>query len=84
MTQRERIGGNLDVAAMKALHGAPNADPRMHHFESMARDDQATAIRSMAASGMSELALSAATRLSVEQIRRVLGEPIQPTAGEAP
>lgn len=44
----------------------------MLHFEVLTREEQENAIRSLADDGMSEYQLAAATRLSVEMIRRVL------------
>ena len=46
----------------------------MHYFALLTRDEQRAAIVRLAASGASEYTISAATRLSVEQIRIVLGE----------
>ncbi|TLZ37706.1 MAG: hypothetical protein E6K23_17385 [Gammaproteobacteria bacterium] len=46
----------------------------LHHFQLLDREQQAQAIRRLAASGMSENTIAAATRLSVEQIRRILAE----------
>jgi hypothetical protein len=44
------------------------------HFCLLDREQQANAIRSMSAQGWSDYRIAAATRLSVEQIRRVLAE----------
>jgi hypothetical protein len=57
------VGGKLDLAAMGRLH-----------FRILSRDQQAAAIRRLAASGMSDYGISHATGLAVEQIRRVLSE----------
>jgi uncharacterized protein YoaH (UPF0181 family) len=46
----------------------------MAHFHSLTREQQADAVRRLAATGMSDFGISAATRLSVEQIRRVQAE----------
>lgn len=51
---------------------------RRYHFASLNCEQQADAIRRLAAAGHGETTISAATSLSVEQIRRVLDEhPIQ-------
>lgn len=42
------------------------------HFELLDREEQEHAIRRLAREGMSEYSIAAATRLSVEMIRRVL------------
>lgn len=42
------------------------------HFLSLTQDEQTAAICKLAAQGWSEHGIAAATRLSVEQIRRVL------------
>lgn len=54
----------------------------LHHFVMLDRDQQAAAIRKLAASGVSDYGVSAATRLSVEFVRTVIG-PRRPRAGEA-
>jgi hypothetical protein len=46
----------------------------MVHFHTLTRAEQALAIRHLAASGMPEYTIATATELSVEMIRRVLGE----------
>ena len=46
----------------------------MHYFALLTRDEQAEAIIRMAAQRMSESTISAATQLSIEQIRQVLGQ----------
>jgi hypothetical protein len=49
-------------------------DARREHFDSLTRSEQEAAIRRMAADGASEYGISAATGLSVEMVRRILGE----------
>ena len=52
-----------------------SAPPReLMHFLLLTQEEQAAAIRRLAAQGWSELSIAAATKLSVEQIRRVLTE----------
>jgi hypothetical protein len=46
---------------------------RMHHFQLMSQEEQRTAIQRLAASGMSAHTIAAATQLSVEMIRTILG-----------
>jgi hypothetical protein len=57
------IAGKLDMDAMRILH-----------FTALDQVGQAEAIRRMAREGYSELAVSQATGLSIEQIRRTLLE----------
>lgn len=59
MTGR-RIGGRLDYSRL--------------HFWTLEPEQQAAAIRRLIASGMSEYGASHATGLSVEMVRRILGE----------
>lgn len=74
-TMRRSIGGKLDLTVLSALAGtvAPDTN-RMAHFHALAREQQAEAIRRLAATGMSEHSMAHATGLAVEQIRRVLAE----------
>ena len=46
----------------------------LYHFLLLTREEQHAAIRRLASSGMNEYTIAAATRLSVEQIRRALAE----------
>lgn len=48
---------------------------QLHHFLLLDREQQAQAIRRMANTGWSDSSIAAATRLSVEQVRRILAEP---------
>ena len=48
---------------------------RMHHWLSLSPEQQADAIRRLAALGWSEHGIAHATRLAVEQVRRLLAEP---------
>jgi hypothetical protein len=66
-----RIGGTLDLAALAHLAGG---DARMRHFQLLTHDRQVQAIRGMLAQGTTEYGVAAATGLSVEFIRQVLGE----------
>ena len=49
-------------------------DRRMDYFQLLDREQQEAAIRRLAASGMSDHGVSAATRLTVEMVRAILGE----------
>lgn len=49
-------------------------DRRMHYFAMLTHDEQASAIHRLSRSGMSDHGISAATQLSVEMIRKILGE----------
>jgi DNA-binding NarL/FixJ family response regulator len=46
----------------------------LRHFLLLDRDQQESAIRRLAASGMNDYGIAAATGLSVEMVRRVIGE----------
>jgi hypothetical protein len=50
------------------------ADPGMRNFLSLEHSDQIAAIKQLADSGMGDYAVAAATRLSVEEVRRILRE----------
>jgi hypothetical protein len=65
MSRADRVGGVLSTEALARLH-----------FHSLDRDQQAQAIRRLAASGQGDHTIAHATGLSVEQIRRVLAEQI--------
>lgn len=78
---RSTIGGCLDMAALSRLAGDPDTD-RMRHFATLDREQQAQAIRRLANLGWSESSIAAASRLSVEQIRRVLAE-LHPAKSES-
>ena len=67
---RSTIGGLLDYAR---LVGNPDTN-RMRHFHALDREQQAQAIRRLAATGMSEHGIAHATGLSVEMVRHVLAE----------
>jgi hypothetical protein len=47
----------------------------LYHFLLLDRDQQIQAIQRLSKSGMSDHTIAAATRLSVEQVRRLLAEP---------
>jgi ABC-type phosphate/phosphonate transport system ATPase subunit len=56
-----------------------SADAHMNYFVMLSREEQHEAIHRLANSGMSDYAIAAATRLSVEMIRVILGEkPAEP------
>lgn len=63
MTSRSDIGGKLDMTALARMH-----------FHALDREQQAQAVRRLAATGQSEHTISHATGLAVEQVRRVLTE----------
>lgn len=54
---------------------ATGAEPRLHYFAMLSSEEQRAAIHRLAASGMSHHVIAAATKLSVEMIRIVLGPP---------
>lgn len=57
------------------MSAIPSAEQtRIRHFLALGQEAQAGAIRRMAAAGHSTATIAAATRLSEEQIRRVLEE----------
>lgn len=55
------IGGTLDVAALARMH-----------FHALDREEQAAAIRRLAASGQGDHTIAHATGLSVEAVRQLL------------
>jgi hypothetical protein len=61
----------MNIARRAALR---DDHDRMRHFASLDRQQQAQAIRRLAATGMTDHDISHATRLAVEQIRTMLGE----------
>ena len=70
---RQTIGGRLDLAALSKLAGDPDRD-RMRHFHQLDHTQQVQAIHRLAAAGMSDHGIAQATALSVEFVRRLLGE----------
>lgn len=46
----------------------------MRHFELLDHEEQRSAIQRLSVAGMGDYAIAAATMLSVEQIRKILGE----------
>lgn len=75
------IGGRLDMDALAALSGPQDHDEaRMQHFRCLDHSRQAEAIRRLHAAGYSIHGISAATRLSVEAISRVLEDSSQGAA----
>jgi 2-iminoacetate synthase ThiH len=51
-----------------------SAGREMHYFAMLSREEQREAIRRLANSGMSDYTIAAATKLSVEMVRIILGE----------
>jgi DNA invertase Pin-like site-specific DNA recombinase len=51
-----------------------NDPDQMRHFAALDREQQAQAIRRLIAAGQSEHTIARATGLSVEMVRRVIGE----------
>lgn len=49
-------------------------DREMHYFLLLSHDEQRDAIQRLAAGGMSDYTIAAATSLSVEMVRNILGE----------
>lgn len=56
------------------MSGAAKQSREMHYFAMLNRDEQHAAIHRLTASGMSDYGIAAATRLSVEMVRTILGE----------
>ena len=79
---RSAIGGKLGCDAYRLL--ADCTDSRLRSFVTMNREQQAAAIRRMASEGRSDHTIATATRLSVEQIRRILAEPRPATSESDP
>ena len=53
---------------------AARRDRELHHFLLLDHDEQVAAIQGLARSGMGDYTIAAATGLSVEAIRRIIGE----------
>jgi hypothetical protein len=49
-------------------------DRRMHYFVMLTRDEQVDAIHRLSRSGMTDHGIASATQLSVEMVRKILGE----------
>lgn len=62
----------MSASYWRDLVGATLVDRDRHRPQS--RDDMRAAVREMAATGMTDHTIAAATCLSVEQVRRLLGE----------
>jgi 2-iminoacetate synthase ThiH len=60
-----------------------SADAHMHHFAVLSAGEQHEAIHKLARSGMGDYSIAAATRLSVEMVRKILGERKASEATEA-
>lgn len=73
---RSTIPGRLDAAAMQALYGRQRDSDvdanRMRHFDLLTQSERENAIRRMATAGFTDGEISAATKLAIEQVRRVL------------
>jgi ABC-type phosphate/phosphonate transport system ATPase subunit len=52
-----------------------SADSHMHYFAMLSREEQHQAIHKLSNGGMSDYAIAAATKLSIEMIRFILGQP---------
>jgi hypothetical protein len=61
------VPGRLDMTALAALAGRDRHRPQTH-------DEMRVAVHEMAARGMSAQSIAAAAQLSVEAVRRMLGE----------
>jgi len=69
-------GDSLDYRAVTAQPDPKDSEAAaMRHFHSLSREQQADAIRRLAATGMSEVGIARATRLSIERVRRVVLRP---------
>ncbi len=56
------------------MSGQAHLDRRLFYFQLLSREEQCLAIAKLARQGFSDHGISAATTLSVEQIRKILGE----------
>jgi hypothetical protein len=79
---QENKSPNVGATEGARLMPPTDADAR-RYFHVLTREQQADAIRKLAADGMSELALAAATRYSVEMIREILAAPRDAEAARA-
>ena len=73
-TRRRRVGSDLDSAALTSLATCDTEEARMRHFALLTRDQQAQAVKRLAAAGMSDAAIARATRMSVDAVCRLLAE----------
>ena len=55
-----------------------SASPEFALFAMLRQEEQVRAIKRMAAEGMPECTIAAATRISVEAVRRIIAEQSQP------
>ncbi len=60
--------------SMSAIVSTAHIPREMHYFAMISRDEQHAAIHRLAPSGMSDYGIAAATPLSAEMIRAILGE----------
>ena len=56
------------------MEPAPAPGRELMHFALLVREQQRNAILRLAGSGMSDYTIAAATRLSVEMVRAIIGE----------
>ncbi len=52
----------------------PHREREMRHFMLLSADEQRAAIAKLAAAGMSDYGIAAASGLAVEMIRKIIGE----------
>lgn len=69
MSPIQRIGGVLTLEALTALTGRDQHRPQ-------SRDEMRVAVHEMASRGMTDHTIAAAKCLSVEQVRRLLGQEV--------
>lgn len=50
------------------------ADPSIQYFHALTREEQIAVVKRMATDGWTDHGIAHATRLSVEQVRQVIGE----------
>ena len=65
--RHRNIGGILDLKALEALYGRDKHRPQ-------SREEMRAAVHEMRSRGMSDYGIAAATELSVEIVRQMLGE----------
>jgi DNA-binding NarL/FixJ family response regulator len=80
MTLNRNVGGTLIPDALQALSGNPERN-RMRHFERLTQHEREQAIKRMADMGMSDHGIAAAARISVEQVRQIIGQREEPPHG---
>ena len=76
---RSSIGGTLGLGALAALAG-DHHDRKAQQHRPQTHDEMRVAVHELRQRGMDDQTIARATGLAVEQVRRMLGEPLPITA----